>query len=370
MKKALVLDWLDKYGGAEKVIQALEKSLKFDEIHSLVNIMNQSELNIMFPKRQKVNTTFLQKFGKKFRFLYPIFFHAIKRIEIAEDVQLIFSSSHSVAKGVQKSNPNQIHISYFQSPNSNYIWQDAPMYFKSAYPIIKWILPLFRKWDFKDGQNPDYIISNSHYVKNWVQLNYKRDSAVIYPPVNLTNFQLKKEKENFYVIAGRMALIKRFDLVIEAFNKNGKRLIVIGDGNELNALKKLAISPTIQFLGFQNVEVLSEYLQNAKAFIQMGVEGFGIAAIEAQSCGTPVICYKKGGITETVIENKSGLFFTEQSITALNSCIEKFERMKWDYEEIHNHAQYFSAERFEEQILSYVEEKRIKFFLTCSSRKN
>lgn len=357
MKKVLVVDWLDKYGGAEKVIQALDHCLNFDEIHALVNIMNKTELIKMFPKEQKIKTTPLQKFGKYFRVIYPFFFHTIKKIKVSEDAHLILSSSHSVAKGVRKSNKNQIHISYFQAPNSNYIWQDAPMYFKFTYPLIKWVLPLFRKWDFEDGQNPDYIISNSKYVQNWVQLNYKRKSTVIYPPVNLSAFPLQTKKQDFYVIAGRMATIKRFDLVIEAFNENGKKLIVIGDGNELNRLKSLASSSNIEFLGFQNVEVLSKYLQKARAFIQMGVEGFGIAAIEAQSCGTPVICYKKGGVTETVIENKTGLFFDEQSALALNNCIKKFEEIDWKYEEIHHHAQFFSSERFEEQITRFVEEK-------------
>lgn len=354
MKKALVVDWLDKYGGAEKVIQALEASINFNEIHCLVNIMNTTELNKMFPKKQQISTTFLQSFGSKFRILYPFFFKAIKQIKVSNDVQLIVSSSHSVAKGVKKSNKNQIHISYFQAPNSNYIWQDAPLYFKKAYPLVKWLLPVFRKWDYAQAQNPDFIICNSKFVQNWVKINYKRESTVIYPPVNLKAFPLKNEKQDFYVVAGRMATIKRFDLVIEAFNINKKRLIVIGDGEELEYLKSIATSPNIEFLGFQNVEVLSHHLQNAKAFIQMGVEGFGIAAIEAQSCGTPVICYKKGGVVETVIENKSGLFFTEQNVASLNKCIEKLEDINWNHNNIHEHAQQFSEKKFHENILQFI----------------
>ncbi len=354
MKKALVVDWLDKYGGAEKVIQALETSINFDEIHCLVNVMNSSELDKVFPKKQKINTTYLQRYGKKFRFFYPLFFTAIKKIVISGDVDLIFSSSHSVAKGVQKSNEKQIHISYFQAPNSNYIWQDAPLYFKKAYPLAKLFLPFFRKLDFKDGQNPDYIICNSKFVQNWIKINYQRESTVIYPPVNLKVFPLKTLKQDFYVIAGRIATIKRFDLVIKAFNINKKRLIVIGDGEELKSLKSIAVSPNIEFLGFQNVEILSEYLQNAKAFIQMGVEGFGIAAIEAQSCGTPVLYFEKGGVTETVINNETGLFFTEQTTKALNNCISEFEKMSWNYEVIHQHAQQFSEENFKKNILQFI----------------
>jgi len=354
LKKALVVDWLDKYGGAEKVIQALEANLNFNEIHCLVNIMNTAELNKMFPKKQTIKSTFLQNFGSKFRFLYPVFFKVIKQLKISEDVNLIVSSSHSVAKGVKKSNENQIHISYFQAPNSNYIWQDAPLYFKRFYPLVEWILPVFRRWDYNDAQNPDFIICNSRFVQNWVKKNYNRDSIVIYPPVALHDFPLKEVKQEYYVIAGRMATIKRFDLVIEAFNSNKKRLIVIGDGDELQHLKSIATSSSIEFLGFQSVDVLSNYLQNAKAFIQMGVEGFGIAAIEAQSCGTPVMCYKKGGIIETVNDYKTGLFFEEQNVESLNKCIETFEKVTWNYNEIHEHAQQFSEKKFHENISQFI----------------
>lgn len=354
MKKALVVDWLDKYGGAEKVIQILEECIGFNEIHCLVNVMNESELDKIFPNKQHVNTTFLQHFGSKFRLLYPFFFNTVKKIKVSKDIKLIISSSHSVAKGVRKSNKNQLHISYFQAPNSNYIWQDAPLYFKKVYPLIKHILPIFRKFDFNDAQNPDFIICNSKFVQNWVKINYQRESTVIYPPVNLSFFPLKIVKQDFYVIAGRIATIKRFDLVIEAFNKNKKKLIVIGDGEELDFLKKSAVSANIEFIGFQNAEVLSEYLQNAKAFIQMGVEGFGIAAIEAQSCGTPIICYAKGGATETVIENETGLFFNEQTADALNDCIVKFEAVKWDYNIIHQHSKQFSEENFKKNIVEFI----------------
>lgn len=354
MKKALVVDWLDKYGGAEKVIQALENCMNFQEVHGLVNIMNRSELNKMFPRKQKIKTTFLQKLGSKFRFAYPFFFKIIKYIKISKDVQLIFSSSHSVAKGVQKSNENQIHISYFQAPNSNYIWQDASLYFKKLYPFVKNILPVFRKLDYQQAQNPDFIICNSKFVQNWVRINYKRESTVIYPPVNLENFPLKTTKEDFYVIAGRIATIKRFDLVVEAFNENKKRLIVIGDGDELSNLKKIASSTNIEFLGFQNVDVLSGYLQNAKAFIQMGVEGFGIAAIEAQACGTPVIAYKSGGILETVIDGTTGVLFNNQTKESLITAINLFEKSTFNFADIHKHALTFSKQRFEEEIKTYV----------------
>lgn len=357
MKKVLVVDWLDKYGGAEKVIQALEKCIGFDEVYALANVMNNRELLKILPNGQPVKTTFLQKSGKRFRWLFPLFFFAVDKIRIPENTRLIISSSHSVAKGIRKSSAAQVHISYFQAPNSNYIWQDAPLYFKFLYPAVKWILPLFRKWDVADSTHPDFIICNSHYVKDWVKKNYNRESDVIYPPVNLDNFQLSINKEEFYVITGRMAAIKRFDLVIEAFNSNGRQLVVIGDGEELSHLKALAKSPRIIFTGFQETEVVSDYLQRAKAYIQMGVEGFGIGVIEAQSCGTPVICYEKGGVVETVIAGETGLFFKEQAALSLNECIEIFEQREFDSYKIHEHARKFSEETFCETLQEYIRER-------------
>lgn len=354
LKKALVVDWLDKYGGAEKVIQTIEECFTFDEIHTLVNVMKPADKDKMFPKGQKINTSYLQIFKANFRFLFPLFFNVVEKVKISTNVHLIISSSHAVAKGVLKSNKNQIHISYFQAPNCNYIWQDAPLYFKSFYPVVKPLLTYFRKKDFKQAQQPDFIICNSIYVQKWVKKNYKREATVIYPPVNLEAFPLHDVKSDYYIIAGRMATIKRFDVVIDAFNKNNKKLIVIGEGSEWTSLNNKSISPHIHFLGFQPKEKLSHYLQHAKAFIQIGVEGFGIAALEAQSCGTPVIAYKAGGVLETVVEHKTGLFFNEQSVDDLNKCIDQFEKCTWNYHDIHQHAQQFSEEKFKENILSFV----------------
>lgn len=357
MKKVLVVDWLDKYGGAEKVIQALEQCIGFDEVYALANIMEPRELRKIFPKGQPVKTTFLQKCGIRFRWLFPLFFWAVNRIRIPDEAYLIISSSHSVAKGVRKSSRKQVHISYFQAPNSNYIWQDAPLYFKSFYPVVRWILPLFRKWDISDSKHPDFIICNSRYVKEWVKKNYNREADVIYPPVNLEHFEPAAVKEDFYVIAGRMAEIKRFDVVIEAFNSNNRHLVVIGDGEELPSLKALAKSPKIVFTGFQEAQVVSDYLRRARAYIQMGVEGFGIGVIEAQACGTPVICYEKGGVMETVIPGETGLFFKEQTAASLNKSIGIFEKRVFDHDKIHRHARKFSEERFYESIQEYIQER-------------
>lgn len=358
MKKAIVIDWLDKYGGAERVIEKFNQIFQFDEVYTLTNIMKKDEFDRLFPQRNiQIHDTFLRVFKHRFRLLYFTFFWLIKRIKVNTEIDYFISSSHSVAKGVSKSRNNQIHISYFQARNSNYIWEEVDLYFGKLKYIFYPIIFILRKIDVNQAQKPDYIISNSKFVQKWVKETYNRDSEVIYPPINFENFELIKHKSDYYVIVGRIASIKRFDIVIDVFNNNNKKLIVIGDGEELSELKKRSKSNEIKFFGFQNAKVVGEYIGKAKAFIQVGVEGFGIAPLEAQACGTPVIAYAKGGVLETIVENKSGVFFHEQSIESLSKAIDKFEEMSFDQVFMRNHALRFSQENFEAKIKEFVESK-------------
>ncbi|MCA4776659.1 glycosyltransferase [Empedobacter stercoris] len=358
MKKAIVIDWLDKYGGAERVIEKFNQIFQFDEVYTLTNIMKKDEFDRLFPQRNiQIHDTFLRVFKHRFRLLYFTFFWLIKRIKVNTEIDYFISSSHSVAKGVSKSRNNQIHISYFQARNSNYIWEEVDLYFGKLKYIFYPIIFILRKIDVNQAQKPDYIISNSKFVQKWVKETYNRDSEVIYPPINFENFELIKHKSDYYVIVGRIASIKRFDIVIDVFNNNNKKLIVIGDGEELSELKKRAKSNEIKFFGFQNAKVVGEYIGKAKAFIQVGVEGFGIAPLEAQACGTPVIAYAEGGVLETIVENKSGVFFHEQSIESLSKAIDKFEEMSFDQVFMRNHALRFSQENFEAKIKEFVESK-------------
>lgn len=361
MKKAIVIDWLDKYGGAERVIQKINNIFDFDEVYTLTNIMKKEEFNLLFPQKKiKIHDTILRKFGLKFRLLYFSFFYLINKIKVNKDIDLIISSSHSIAKGVSKSRENQLHISYFQARNSNYIWDEVDLYFGKLKYLIYPLLIILRKIDIKQAQKPDYIVSNSKFVQKWVKQVYNRDSIVIYPPVNFDKFKLNLEKEDFYVIVGRIAAIKRFDIVIEAFNKNNQNLVVIGDGEELESLKKMAKSDKIVFKGFQNSDIVAQYVGKAKAFIQVGIEGFGIAPLEAQACGTPVIAFAEGGVLETIIENKTGIFFYEQSVSSLNNAIKQFENKSFSMHFMRSHALSFSEENFDKKFKEFVESKSQK----------
>lgn len=358
MKKAIIVDWLDKYGGAERVIAKINQIFQFDEVYTLTNIMRKEDFVELFPQKKiRVHDTFLRVFKKKFRLFYFIFFWVIKRIKISSEIDYFISSSHSVAKGITKSRKDQIHISYFQARNSNYIWDEVDLYLGKTKYFFYPLLLLLRKIDVKQAQKPDYIVSNSIFVQKWVKKTYNRDSTVIYPPINFENFKLVKHKSDYYVIVGRMASIKRFDVVIKAFNQNKKKLIVIGDGEKTDELKKLSNSDCIIFLGFLESQKVSDYISKAKAFIQVGVEGFGIAPLEAQACGTPVIAYAEGGVLETVINNKTGVFFKEQTEESLLDAIHKFEQLQFDHRAMREHALSFSQEIFEKKMRDFVESK-------------
>jgi glycosyltransferase involved in cell wall biosynthesis len=358
-KKALAVDWLDKYGGAERVLTSLQNVFQFDSCYTLVNIMNENDLKKIYSEESKINIhqTILKYTGKYFRFFLILFPRFMKSLKVNGDELLIISSSHAVAKAITKTNPYQIHISYFQARNQKYIWSEYKLYFKSFSTLVYPVLKYLRKIDVKDAQKPDYIISNSHFVKDWVKKTYNRESTVIYPPVDLSIFTLNTKKENYYVAVGRIEPYKRFDIVIDAFNLlPEKKLVVIGDGSQLKGLKKKANS-NIEFLGFLESAKVFDTIKNAKGFIHAGIEDFGIAPIEAQACGTPVIALGFGGVLETVINKKTGVFFYEHLASSLVNAIKDFEKIEFDHVVVRNNALKFSKERFEQQIEDFVNEK-------------
>ena len=357
MKKALIVDWFDKYGGAERVIGTLEKIFSFDITYTLVNIMEPNYFLKIFPKRTSIiKETVIKKLKSKFMIVFFTFHYFITTIKIDKDIDIIISSSHAVAKGIKKSNSRQLHVSYFQARNFNYIWSDFRLYFGSFRFFIYPLVLILRKIDIIQARNPDFIICNSLFVKDWVKEKYKRDSEVIYPPVDLTHFPLRTKKEDYYICVGRLVYVKRFDIVIKAFNTLNKKLIIIGDGDQADVLKKMA-SENIIFKGFLDSKEVSEHIQKAKGFIQAGIEGFGIAPIEAQSCGTPVVAFAKGGVLETVVNNKTGIFFNEQTEDSLINAINQFEKTTFNPLVVRQNAFQFSLERFEKEMQSFVEIK-------------
>ncbi len=358
LKIELVVDWLDKYAGSERVIKSLHNVFNFRECYTLVNIMENKDLKKTFKDNiPAITSTKLSIFGKRFRYLLPLFPYFTKSIKPSPDTNLIISSSHAVAKYVITN--NALHISYFQARNLKYIWEEQDLYFKGIKKLFKIFIPYLQKFDLEASKKPDYIISNSHFVQRWVKDIYGRDSIVIYPPVEVEDFIFEPMKDEYYVTVGRLEPYKRFDIVIDAFNNlKDKKLIVIGDGSQKEYFESISKENVI-FTGFLEQKEVNRYISKAKAFIFAGIEDFGIAPVEAQACGTPVICLGKGGTKETVIDMVTGVHFMEQSVEALLEAIEKFEKNSSSFEPqmIRGNALRFSKERFEKEIKEFVEEK-------------
>jgi glycosyltransferase involved in cell wall biosynthesis len=302
---------------------------------------------IFFEGNTNIQETQLKYLKSKFRWAFITFHFLINRIKIDKNIDLIISSSHSIAKGVNKSSINQLHVSYFQARNFKYIWSDYNLYFGNLGGFLLFpIIYMLRKIDIYQAQKPDFIISNSYYVKNWVKKTYNRDSTVIYPPVDLSSFNIETKKMDYYVTVGRLEPYKRFDLIIKAFNKTGNKLIVIGDGSQFKELKKLG-KENIEFLGFLESREVFKHISKAKGFIHAGIEDFGIAPIAAQACGTPVIGYNRGGLKETVIHSKTGFLFDEQTSDSIINALKEFEKIAFNFEDIRKNSLRFSEKRFE-----------------------
>lgn len=363
MRVALVHDYLVEYGGAERVLSALAEIFPYAPIYTLVY---DEKLTKGAFADKKIHTSFLQKIpGARARHrLFPVLMPmAIEQFDFSR-FDLVFSDSGSYAKGIITL-PNVLHICYCHTP-MRYAWDDSQKYikeFKGYSSLIKKFVPFLmnyiRLWDKISADRPDYFIANSHFVSKRIKKYYHRDSEVIHPPV-----EIKKQKtmnneqktENYFLMVGRLLPYKRFDLAIETFNRLKLPLKIIGEGPEIKRLKKRANS-NIEFLGWLPDEKLTDYYSRARAFIFPQEEDFGIVPLEAMAAGTPVIAFKAGGALETVKENKTGIFFEQESTESLIKAIENFQRMEKEFDStvIHNHVLKFNKEIFKEKIEKFIE---------------
>ncbi|NNM15359.1 MAG: glycosyltransferase, partial [Bacteroidia bacterium] len=311
--------------------------------------------------------SFIQKLPRakdKHQYYLPIFPYAIEKFDLSE-YDLILSSSHAVSKGVL-TNANQIHVCYCHTP-MRYAWDLYHQYLKLTglntgikSLFVKHTLNRLRNWDQLSSQRVDYFVANSYYVGKRIKKNYGRDSHVIYPPVDIDKFNLQEEKKDYYMTMSRMVPYKRMDLVVEAFSKMpDKKLIVIGDGPDFKKIQNLTKGcDNITMLGYQPNETVKKYMEGAKAFVFAADEDFGITSIEAQACGTPVITYGKGGSLETVINNKTGRYFKEQTVEEIVDAVRGFEKegIEFTPAQIREHATNFDRHRFRYLFKEYVDE--------------
>jgi glycosyltransferase involved in cell wall biosynthesis len=361
MKTALVHDWMTSIAGAENVLASMYEVFP-SPIYTLV--CNQEKLKNSFFEGKDIRTSFIQNlpFSKKaYRNYLPLFPMAIEQLDLSS-YDVILSSSHAVAKGVL-TRSDQLHICYCHTP-MRYAWDLYHDYLERENlqkglkgKLAKMFLHYLRLWDLSSSNQVDFFVANSKYVAKRILKNYRREAAVIYPPINTEFFTLHSQKEEFYVTASRMVSYKRIDLIVEAFSKMPeKRLLVIGTGPEEKRIKSLA-TKNIEFLGHVDNEMMKSYLQRAKAFVFAACEDFGSLPLEAQACGTPVIAFGKGGALETVKEGKTGLFFFDQTKESIIKAVEDFEKMaqKVDPLEVRKWAESFSKKKFQENFQEYVE---------------
>ncbi|HCI5532199.1 TPA: glycosyltransferase family 4 protein [Klebsiella pneumoniae] len=368
----IVADWLVTYAGSEKVIKEFIDVFPSSELYSVVDFLSDSNRELFSGKKAK--TTFIQKmpFAKsKYQKYLPLMPLAIEQLDMSGH-DVILSSSHAVAKGIL-TGPDQLHISYVHSP-IRYAWDLQHQYLRESGLseglkgfIAKYLLHKIRIWDYRTANGVDHFIANSKFISRRIHKVYGRSSDVIYPPVDVNNFTLNENKDNYYFTASRLVPYKRIDLIVDAFNEMPeKKLVVVGDGSEMDKIKSKA-KGNIEILGYQPNNIMQKHMQNAKAFVFAAEEDFGITPVEAQACGTPVIAFGKGGVLETIIpegnQNPTGVFFDKQEPGSIIESVNKFESRQDLFEptECRRNAEKFSEERFRTEINTYIRDKWTKF---------
>ncbi|HVS92106.1 MAG TPA: glycosyltransferase family 4 protein [Mucilaginibacter sp.] len=361
MKVAIVHEWLTVIGGSENVFREIAGMFPNADLYTL--IARQETIKELGLENRKLTTSFLQGLPfskKKYRNFLPLFPLAVEQFDLSE-YDLIISSSHAVAKGVL-THSGQIHVCYCHSP-MRYAWDLYYQYLTESGLnsglkgfFAKLVLHRIRQWDMASVNRVDYFIANSNYIGKRIKKVYNRDSVTIYPNVATESFEVSFERGDFYVTCSRLVPYKKIDLVVKAFNQMpDKKLYVIGDGPDFKKVKDIAAENVIM-LGYQPFNELKKYLSRARAFVFAAEEDFGILPVEAQACGTPIIAYKKGGLTETVIENQTGVFFLKQDVESIVSAVGYFEQNQDKFQPIaiSSHANRFSTERFRSELSAYL----------------
>lgn len=376
LKIAIVHDWLTVYAGAERVLEQMFLCYPDADLFSVVNFLPANQRDFILNKTGK--TTFIQRLpfaATKYRQYLPLMPLAIEQLDLS-GYDIVLSSSHAVAKGVI-TGPDQLHVSYVHSP-VRYAWDLQHQYLRESGLtsglkgwLAKWILHKIRLWDVRTAPGVDVFVANSHFIERRIKKVYGRDALVVYPPVDTTGFSLREDKEDFYLVASRMVPYKKIDLIVEAFaSMPERRLVVIGAGPDAEKIRAKA-GANVSLLGYQSFDVLKDHMQRAKACIFAAEEDFGIAALEAQACGTPVIAFGKGGALETIrgqdSELPTGLFFWEQSVSAICTAVTEFEALSAPPEPrvCRENALYFGPERYRKELADLVEHSWRAFEQRC-----
>lgn len=360
MRVAIVYDRVNKFGGAERVLLALHEILPKAPLYTSVYSEKNAKWAKVFPA---IHTSFLQAipFAKNnhefFPFLMPLAFSLFN----FDKYDLVISVTSEFAKNITVKNGK--HICYCLTP-TRYLWSHEDEYINFKFKIFNQFLKFLiinwlKKVDLTSSKKPDVIVSISHEIQSRVKKYYRRDSEIIYPPVDTNNLNFKNFKlnsnfkfqiKNYYLVVSRLVSYKKVDLAIKAFNKLGHQLIIVGSGREERKLRKIA-NKNIKFAGFVSERELISLYSHAKALVFPQEEDFGITAVEAQSFGVPVIAYKKGGALDTVVDKKTGIFFEKQTVNGLKKAIQQFNNLTIEPSFCIKNAKRFSKQIFRKQFL-------------------
>lgn len=359
MRVAYIHDWLITFAGAEKVLEAMLETVKGDRIYTLFyNPKNFKNSKISEYEIETSPLNLLPGVHKYYRMLLPLMPFAIEWFNL-RDYDLIISSNHAVAKGVIVF-PYQKHICYAHTP-IRYAWDLTYEYLgsipKPLRPLAHALLHNIRIWDYITSTRVDVFIVNSKTVAKRIKRYYGRNSIVIYPPVDVEKFSVRENHEDYFITVSRLVPYKRVDLLVESFNKLDLKLLVVGDGPEIGKIKKIA-GKNVEVLGWIDEKILIELLSNARAFVYAAYEDFGISPVEAMASGLPVIAYGYGGVSETVIDGETGIFFYEQTPNAVIDAVKKFLRVEGNFirKRIREHSLKFSRARFKKEFARVVNE--------------
>jgi glycosyltransferase involved in cell wall biosynthesis len=359
MRIAIVHDYLNQFGGAERVVCELAELYRKAPIYTSIYHPDMTWPQL---RNADIHTSWLQHLPlshKHFKLLlplYPLVFGGLK----LSGYDIVLSSSSSFAKGV-RTDEGTIHICYCHSP-TRFLWFYDDYIRRERYadtikrfpaPMVKAMVALMRNWDLVACHRPDYYIANSAAVQGRIRKIYHRDSHVIHPPVNVERFRVSALDEGYYLVVSRLNAYKRIDLVVEAFNELSLPLVVIGDGPQRRVLEKMA-RPNIHFTGYLSDQEVTRYFEGCRAFIFPGEEDFGLTPLEANACGKPVIAYAAGGALDSIREGLNGVFFQSQTVPALKQAVHDSLKMDWDPKAIRIHAESFSPKVFQQKIEQYV----------------
>ena len=352
---ALVHDYFVQMGGAERVAEAMHDSFPGAPIYTTVALQHRLPSRLRTADIRTSPMQHLPAMDRKFRHYFMLYPFAVENFDLSP-YDLIFSSSSGYAKGVRRRR-NAIHVCYCHTP-MRWVWRYDDYVAREKFGTgIRSLLPLalwgLRKWDLRAAQQPNYYIANSRLVAERIRKIYKREAFVIPPPIEVNRFHMSNDIQDYYLVLSRLMPYKRIDLAIEACKRMNRRLIIIGDGPDRARLEKLG-DDRIEFLGRQSDQIVNYYAARCRALLFPGEEDFGMAPLEANAAGRPVIAYRAGGAEETVVDGKTGVFFDSPNSLALSEAIEQFESMHWSQILLRRHAEKFDRNVFAFRVLQFL----------------